>query len=241
MYKDRNVYAVVLAAGRGSRMGTEKKKQFLSLLGKPVCAYSIMAMAEHPLVDSVIVVTGEEDTAEIKEIIADLGLKRDIAVVTGGRERYHSVYQGLSALQEKASFSSIVLIQDAARPMLTEKLITDSIEGVAAYGAVVAGMPVKDTIKILDDENYTVSTPDRATLWLMQTPQSFAFGLIYAAYCALIRAEETGTLKSAVTDDAQVLECFTDHRVRVIRGSYENIKITTPEDMFIAEHYLMQG
>ncbi|MCR5008755.1 MAG: 2-C-methyl-D-erythritol 4-phosphate cytidylyltransferase [Oribacterium sp.] len=169
------------------------------------------------------------------------------AIIPGGKERYNSVYNGLAEIKtiehidtDSASSENdpIVLIHDCARPMLTDPIIDDSIRYAAKYHATAIGMPVKDTIKILDEDHFVKSTPERSSVWLMETPQSFDFSLIYNAYAKLIDQEKAGRLMIPVTDDAMVVEAYTGTRVKIVAGSYENIKITTPEDIKIAELYL---
>ena len=169
------------------------------------------------------------------------------AIIPGGKERYNSVYNGLAEIKtiehidtDSASSENdpIVLIHDCARPMLTDPIIDDSIRYAAKYHAAAIGMPVKDTIKILDEDHFVKSTPERSSVWLMETPQSFDFSLIYNAYAKLIDQEKAGRLMIPVTDDAMVVEAYTGTRVKIVAGSYENIKITTPEDIKIAELYL---
>lgn len=180
-------------------------------------------------------------------------LQKLTAIIPGGKERYNSVYNGLNEIRKiehlpETDFTSdltvsdetnpIVLIHDCARPMLTHAIIDDSLHYAAKYHAAVIGMPVKDTIKIIDEEHFVKSTPERSSVWLMETPQSFDFSLIYSAYSKLIKKEKEGRLMIPVTDDAMVVETFTGARVKVVAGTYENIKITTPEDVKIAETYL---
>ena len=178
---------------------------------------------------------------------ASCSLSKLRAIIPGGKERYNSVYYGLDEIKtiehidtDSASSENdpIVLIHDCARPMLTDPIIDDSIRYAAKYHATAIGMPVKDTIKILDEDHFVKSTPERSSVWLMETPQSFDFSLIYNAYRKLIDQEKAGRLMIPVTDDAMVVEAYTGTRVRIVAGSYENIKITTPEDIKIAELYL---
>ena len=155
------------------------------------------------------------------------------AIVSGGKERYHSVFEGLKA----AEGSDYVLIHDGARPCVTPKVIHAAIEGVREAKACVVGMPVKDTIKIADDLEYAASTPNRSKLWLIQTPQAFSYSLVRQAYEALFEREDN---LEGITDDAMVVEQMTAQRVKLIRGSYKNIKVTTPEDLTIAEKFLQK-
>lgn len=221
--------AIVLAAGSGKRMNTIVHKQYLLLDGKPILYYSLKAFEDSP-VSEVVLVTGdgEEEYCQ-KEIIQKYGLRKVCHVVKGGKERYHSVYEGLKAVC-KADY---VLIHDGARPFIDEKIIERSIRAVEKYQACVVGMPVKDTIKIADELGFAAETPDRKHVWQVQTPQTFCYSLIMQAYEKLMACS-----KRQVTDDAMVLEQMTNQTVKLIEGSYRNIKITTPEDLLVAETYL---
>lgn len=228
---DGKVTAIVLAAGRGKRMESDIQKQYMELLGKPLIYYSLAAF-EKSTVDQIVLVTGsgEEEFCR-KEIVERFGFRKVSAVVAGGKERYHSVYEGLKA----AAGSSYVLIHDGARPCVTTDIIQAAIAGAAENGACVIGMPVKDTIKIADEADYAESTPDRNRLWMIQTPQAFSYELVLGAYQRLFENEE---YQKGITDDAMVIETMTSHKVRLIRGSYKNMKVTTPEDMAVVEIFL---
>lgn len=247
MYNSKKVYAIVLAAGKGSRMHSETRKQFMKLSELPLYLYSTRRFLQHPLVDAVVIVTVKESFTEVKETIAAVcpNTKTPYYLTEGGKERFDSVYHGLSAIHSQfmkdpdaAENESIVLIHDSARPMITDKIITDSITAAHDYGAAVVGMPVKDTIKILDQDHFVINTPDRKQLWLMQTPQSFDFTLVYHAYQKLMEAKAEGKDIGVITDDAMVVETFSNARIKIIEGSYQNIKVTTPEDIAIAKLYL---
>lgn len=227
----RKVAAIVLAAGKGSRMGSSIQKQYLKLAGRPLLCYALEAF-EHSPVDQVILVTGpgEEEYCR-REIVESYGYSKVSAIVPGGRERYHSVYEGLKAVKD----CDDVLIHDGARPCVTEEIIKAAMDGAASYKACVIGMPVKDTIKIADGNGDTVCTPDRSQLWLVQTPQAFSYELVKKAYDTLF---ENQYISQNITDDAMVVEMMTLQKVHLIKGSYENIKVTTPEDMEIAEIFL---
>lgn len=223
------ITAIVLAAGSGKRMNSNVHKQYMMLADKPVIYYALKAFADSCVTDIVLVTgAGEQDYCQ-KEIIDRYGIQKVCAIVEGGRERYHSVYAGLRA----AAGSDYVLIHDGARPMVTEDIILRSIECVKGGNPCVVGMPVKDTIKVVGEDGFAKNTPERKSLWQVQTPQTFAYSQILDAYEHVI-AEDDGT----VTDDAMVLERVTGIQVRVIEGSYRNIKITTPEDLLVAEAYL---
>ncbi len=235
MEEKRGISAICLAAGRGKRMESRIQKQYLLLDGKPLLYYSLKALQESP-VSEVVLVTGAGEEEYCRETIVEpYGFTKVKTIVAGGKERYHSVYRGLQALGE----CDMVLIQDGARPFLTEEIIGRCIDGVRRYGACVAGMPVKDTIKIADDENVISHTPDRSRLWMIQTPQAFLTPMIQKAYSRLNSMEEEGgEPEIPITDDAMVVEYFLNQKVYLVRGSYENIKITTPEDMAVAEALL---
>lgn len=220
--------AIVLAAGSGKRMNSTVHKQYLALGGKPVIYYSLKAFEESS-VSFIILVTGagEEEYCR-REIIEKYGIQKIKQIVTGGKERYHSVYEGLKA----AGGADYVLIHDGARPFVDQGMILRSMEAVKEYQACIVGMPVKDTIKIADRDNFAIDTPDRQQLWQIQTPQTFSYKMIYEAYKQMLMVED-----DKITDDAMVLERMTGQRVKIIEGSYRNIKITTPEDLIAAEAY----
>lgn len=219
--------AIVLAAGQGKRMNSDTQKQYLLLDGRPLIYYALKAF-EESIIDSVILVVGAGEVEYCqKEIVERFGFRKTTAIVEGGRERYHSVYEGLKA----AGPCEIVLIHDGARPLVDGQMIQDAVEGARQYEACVLAMPVKETIKAADDEEYAAETLDRSRLWGIQTPQAFTWDLILGAYRKLFEHPE---LQKGITDDAMVVETMTDHRVKLIRGSYSNIKVTTPEDMAIA-------
>lgn len=228
--------AVCLAAGQGKRMGSKVQKQYMLLDGKPILYYSLKAFQESRAEEVVLVVgSGEEEYCQ-KEIVEKYSFTKVKKIVAGGKERYHSVYKGLEAMDH----IDYVLIHDGARPFLDKEIIERSIKGISDYRACVAGMPVKDTIKLADEEENIASTPDRSKVWQIQTPQSFFYTDIKKAYDCLMEAEKAEEGRIPVTDDAMVIETFLDIKVHLIQGSYENIKITTPEDLIIAEAFLMR-
>lgn len=230
--KEEKKTAIILAAGQGKRMNARVQKQFLLLKGNPVLYYSMKAF-EESTVDEIILVTGREEMEYCKEeIVNRYGFRKVRAVISGGKERYHSVYEGLKA----ARGADYVFIHDGARPFVTPEIITRTLEGARAFGACAAGMPVKDTIKLIDQQGFTASTPERSKVWLVQTPQTFSYTLIFDAYQSLLQREAEGESLS-VTDDAMVLETVTGRKTKLIEGSYENIKITTPSDLQLAEAF----
>lgn len=233
--KEKKIVAVCLAAGQGKRMESSVQKQYLLIQDKPVLYYALKAFQESLVEEVVLVVgAGEEDYCK-KEIVDKYEFTKVKYIVNGGKERYHSVFCGLQAVEA----ADYVLIHDGARPFLTQEIIQRCIDGAKEYKACVAGMPVKDTIKLADDDCNIESTPRRSKVWMIQTPQAFEYPLIKKAYTMLIEQEEQGMKTTIpVTDDAMVVEYFLNQKVHLVYGSYENIKITTPEDMYVAEVFL---
>jgi 2-C-methyl-D-erythritol 4-phosphate cytidylyltransferase len=219
--------AIVLAAGKGSRMQTDTPKQYLELNQKPLLFYALRGF-ENSFVDEIVLVTGPGQEAYCRsEIVEKYGFQKVKKIVTGGKERYDSVYQGLLALQG----ADYVYIHDGARPFVTSDILERAKACVMEFDACVAGMPVKDTIKLADGNNFVAQTPPRDQVWMIQTPQVFSYALIREAYERLYQAKQT----VAVTDDAMVVESMMHVPVKLFQGSYENIKITTPEDLRIAK------
>lgn len=242
--------AIVLAAGRGKRMNSKVAKQYLLIKGKPVLFYALKQF-EDSFMDDIILVTGAEDIAYCKEnIVKKYGFTKIQKVVAGGKERYHSVHQGLlaagellHALAENSGSDeheeACIYIHDGARPLITEEILVRAKESVEKYGSGVVGMLVKDTIKLADEDGFVANTPKRSLVWQVQTPQCFLFSKIMSAYSTLIRKEEELLGQGiTITDDAMVVELLDDSRVKLVEGSYENIKITTPEDLGVAEKFL---
>ena len=221
--------AIVLAAGKGSRMGADIPKQFLEMGGKPILYYSLHTM-ETSFLDEIVLVTGKDQISYCKqEIIEKYNFQKIKRVIAGGKERYDSVYAGLKVVQN----ADYVYIQDGARPFLTEEILQRAKETVEAFDACAAGMPSKDTVKIVDSNGFVSSTPLRKNVWTIQTPQVFSAALIREAYDCLY---QNGDVEN-ITDDAMVVEAMTGKRVKLFEGSYQNIKITTPEDLLIAEKF----
>ena len=236
--------AIVLAAGSGSRMKSGVAKQYMLLRGKPLIWYALRAVEDSAVIDDCILVTGAEDiTCVQEEIVERYAFGKVDRIVAGGRERYDSVYQALKVIKagdmRMPNRDGYLFIHDGARPFLTEEILRREYEAVERFRACVTGMPVKDTIKIADKEGYAARTPDRSLVWQIQTPQVFESALIIEAYEKLM--QEKDRLAAAgirITDDAMVVETLMDLPVRLVQGSYENIKITTPEDLAVAEAFL---
>lgn len=229
--------AIILAAGQGKRMGGKVQKQYLELLGHPILYYSLAAFQDSPLIDSMLLVTGAAEIPYVQqEIVEKYHFSKVRAVVEGGAERYASVWKGLQALENEMTEEEkdgYVFIHDGVRPFVHEEILSRAFDAVKQYHACVVGMPSKDTVKLADEEGFVAVTPARSLVWSIQTPQVFDFRLAYQAYAQL---EKSG--RSDVTDDAMIVEAFTETKVRLVEGSYENIKITTPEDLKIAEAFL---
>lgn len=236
--------AVVLAAGSGRRMHSDTAKQFMMLLGKPLIWYSLQAVEQSEIIDDCLLVTGESDIPFVREnIVKKYGFHKVTDVIAGGDERYVSVGNAMKYIAEDrfpmSNGDGYIFIHDGARPFLTEEILQNTYEAVREYGACVAAVPSKDTVKIADEQGFAVSTPDRRLVWNIQTPQVFETKLITAAYAKLERElPKLNRQGVTVTDDASVVELFTDHRVKLALGAYENIKITTPEDIGTAEGFL---
>ena len=234
--KNIKTSAILLAAGSGKRMGGSVKKQFMLLKDKPLLYYP-MKVFEESFIDEIVVVCSPDDEDFIRnEIISRYGFKKISKLVPGGKERYDSVLCGLNAIED----CDYVFIHDGARPMIDIETLKRGFDVVQKYDACVIGVPSKDTVKIADEDNRVVSTPQRSLVWNIQTPQIFRFSLIKEAYTDVVgRAEEYSKQGISITDDAMVLELFNDHEIRLVEGSYKNIKVTTPEDIILAEAFLV--
>lgn len=222
--------AIVLAAGQGKRMHSKVQKQFLEIGQKPIVYYSLHCFQESPRIQEIILVTSKEMIPYCeKEIVEKYGFGKVTRIVEGGKERYDSVYAGLKACKD----TDFVFIHDGARPFITVEMVERGYQAVVKTGACVLGMPSKDTVKLADEEGYIKETPDRKIVWNVQTPQIFSYKLICTAYESMQQKD-----MSSVTDDAMVVEQETGTRILLVEGSYQNIKITTPEDLAVAEAFL---
>lgn len=245
--------AVILAGGSGSRMKSGVAKQFMLLNGKPLLWYSLMAVQQSEIIDDCILVAGNGESPEAgeaagvleyvrREIVEKYGFTKVDTIIAGGSERCWSVENAMAVLRDAGrqgrmpNRDGYVFIHDSARPFLTEAILNRTYKAVRQYHACVAAMPSKDTVKLADQDSFAVSTPDRNLVWTIQTPQVFDVALITEAYRKL--REQYQSLQAPVTDDAGVVERFTDTPVKLVEGSYQNIKITTPEDIKIAEAFL---
>ncbi|MCC8045480.1 MAG: 2-C-methyl-D-erythritol 4-phosphate cytidylyltransferase [Clostridiales bacterium] len=247
----RNV-AIVLAGGSGSRMKSKVKKQYIMLGNRPILWYSLRVFQEDPSIDEIVLVcgAGEEEQCR-REFVEKYGFSKIRGITAGGKERYNSVYEGL----KKAGACDYVLIHDGARPFIDHAMLERVFACLAVCPACVVGMPVKETIKVRNAEGFVEQTLPRERLWAVQTPQSFSYSLIRQAYDELLsscrtdaelrqeechqRMEIKKPETQPITDDAMVVETMMDIPVKLIEGSYDNIKITTPEDLAVAETLLV--
>ena len=224
--------AIVVAAGKGKRMGANYNKQFIQLRNKPILAYTLEVLQKSNIIQNIILVVGETEVEFCKEmVVSKYTLDKVSHVIPGGSERKDSVQKGLLMLGDDCD---VVLVQDGARPFLTEDMINMSIETAMLEGAVIVAVPVKDTIKIANDDMEVVETLERSRLWAVQTPQTFKKDVIIGAY------QKLGDNQLEITDDASVVEGL-GIKVKILMGNYKNIKITTPEDLLIAEEILKRG
>lgn len=234
--------AVVLAGGRGKRMGTTLAKQYLMIREKPILYYSLDAFEKSDLIDEIILVVGKGQIPYCRrEIVEKYQFRKIRAVVEGGAERYHSVWEGLRILEQEKMKNGYIFIHDGARPFINEEILRRAYNEVCKCHACVVGMPVKDTIKIADEQGRIRMTPKRSLVWQIQTPQVFSADLIIPAYREVIEHEQELLGQGIqITDDAMVVENVCKCPVKLVEGSYENIKITTPEDLDIAEMFMRE-
>ncbi|MBR5177207.1 MAG: 2-C-methyl-D-erythritol 4-phosphate cytidylyltransferase [Lachnospiraceae bacterium] len=241
--------AIIVAAGTGRRMNSSVKKQYMEIAGAPVLYHTLTAF-EKSDVDEIVIVTGEDEIPYVREqIVENYCLKKVVAICAGGKERCDSVYEGIKQVirrQENTGQNDLndyVLIHDGVRPLITPELINSCINKVKEFDAVVPGVPEKDTVKEVGSDMEVTGTPDRKKLYRVQTPQCFKLALINEAF-EKYNSEKDHNVSSesvAITDDAMLVEKYTGHRVKIIEGDYRNIKITTPEDIGMAEYFLKKS
>ena len=219
---------VIVAAGTGSRMNMGINKQFIKLEGKEIIAYTIEKFYNNSNIEDIVVVVKEDESEFFKKEILDKYNFKNVKIAYGGKERQDSVYNGLKLLDEKCD---VVLIHDGARPFVSDKIIDKSIEEAKEHKALVVGVPVKDTIKVIDNDKNIVDTPNRSVLWAVQTPQTFDYNILIDAYKDAFKNKFYGT------DDAMLVERI-GYKVKMLEGSYNNIKITTQEDLNIGSQIL---
>ena len=224
-------FALIPAAGMGKRMGASINKQYLQLDGLPIVARTISVFEDSPLIEAIYLVIPADEIPYCREhVVAACGFRKVVEIVPGGRERQNSVMNGLNAMRKNVADDDVVLIHDGVRPLITPQLLRESIEVARNCDGALVAVPAKDTIKVARD-GIIIDTPLREMLWQAQTPQSFRFATIYAAHRAAELEGFTGT------DDASLVE-RRGGVVRIVRGDYRNIKITTPEDLILAEAFL---
>lgn len=229
--------AVMLAAGMGLRMGTDVRKQYLMLGDMPIFLHSIRTMQESEYITDIIVMSHKDDVGMVRELLEEYKLTEKVRKIeVGGKERVNSVANGLEAIDWPCDY---VFIHDCARPFLDQETLLRLFETVQRTNACCAGVPSKDTVKVVDENCDVKTTPNRADVWIVQTPQVFSFELIRNAYRkALAREEHLRSRGIVLTDDAMVAELAGNCKVRMVMATYRNIKITTPEDLVIGDAFL---
>jgi 2-C-methyl-D-erythritol 4-phosphate cytidylyltransferase len=219
------VSAVIVAAGRGVRMQSDTRKQYLQVAGRPVLVHTLQKFDVCPLIDDICLVVPEDDLDFCRRrLLAGEPTQRRVKIVAGGRYRQQSVYNGLKSLDRK---NGLVAIHDGVRPLIDPHLITACIKAARTSGACVPGIPVYDTIKRVSGEGTIAGTVERKGLWLIQTPQVFRYAVIAEAHARAVRDGYIGT------DDATLVERL-GFPVTLISGSKSNIKVTTAEDLEMA-------
>lgn len=227
--KQEKKTAIVLAAGQGRRMNSKVQKQYMLLKGKPVLYYSLKTF-QNSIIDDIILVVGQGEVSYCKtEIVEKYKFNKVTQIVEGGKERYQSVFNGIKSIKS----TDYIYIHDGARPFISNEMIERVTEEVRKHKACIVGMPVKDTIKIAESEGFVADTPDRNKIWQIQTPQVFEYSLIKEAYEKLMSEKYDN-----ITDDAMVVEMMLSYPIKLVKGDYRNLKITTPEDIQVAELFL---
>lgn len=222
--------AIILAAGQGKRMGAQVNKQYLCLANRPILAHTLAVFESSPVIDGIILVAHRLEVDYcLKEIVAKESAQKVLSVVAGGEQRQDSVYQGLLALPEDCSQ---VVVHDGARPLVTSELLIQVVDEIRHDLGIICGVPVKDTIKRVDEAQMVVETPPREWLWQVQTPQGFAKEMLLAAYQQAMNEGYYGT------DDASLVEHWGG-KIKMVMGRYDNLKITTPEDLVMAGQWLL--
>jgi len=225
-----NVTAVVPAAGIGSRIARKKgpRKPFLIVKGRPILVHTLNALENSKYINDIIVVVHNKDVGQWRSITSRYRLKKIRNIIAGGKTRHESVKKGLSFIHGSCD---MVLIHDGVRPLISGRIIRDTIKACKRYGAAVAGMPVTSTVKTVTKALRVESTPNRKRLYIAQTPQVFKKDIILRAY-------KRYAMGRGATDDSMLVERLKI-KVKMVPGSYDNIKITTPKDLLLAESILM--
>ncbi|KUK54312.1 MAG: 2-C-methyl-D-erythritol 4-phosphate cytidylyltransferase [Desulfotomaculum sp. 46_296] len=223
-----NVLAVVVAAGQSRRMGENVNKMLLHVAGRPVLSYSLAALQEAPFVKGFVLVAGERELETYVTLAEQWGCTKMISLVKGGKTRQDSVWEGLNALPAD---TRVIIVHDGARPLVTVNQLDQVVSEALRWNAAALAVPVKDTVKETGMGNFVSRTLNRESLWLAQTPQAFSYSLLMDAHRKARRDQRTAT------DDAGLVEAM-GVPVKIIEGSYRNIKVTTPEDLSMIEYFL---
>ncbi|MDF2388054.1 2-C-methyl-D-erythritol 4-phosphate cytidylyltransferase [Nostoc ellipsosporum NOK] len=222
------MYLLIPAAGIGKRMGSNRNKLLLEVRSQPIIAWTLKAAAAASTIEWIGIISQPSDWPDFKAILADLKLSKPVELITGGSTRQESVYNGLQALPPAAEQ---VLIHDGARCLVTPDLLNSCAEAIRQCPGLIAAVPVKDTIKVVDENGIIQSTPDRQQLWAAQTPQGFNVKLLKQCHAEGVRQGWE------VTDDAALFE-MCGIEVQIVPGEETNLKLTTPQDLAIAEFIL---
>ncbi|MFS0906750.1 2-C-methyl-D-erythritol 4-phosphate cytidylyltransferase [Priestia aryabhattai] len=217
---------IVLAAGQGKRMKAGRNKQFLTIQNVPLIIHTLQKFEQDPWCSGIVLVVNEKEVEIFKELLTEYPIQKVQSLTVGGDERQHSVYNGLKSLKQ----AQMVLIHDGARPFVQQNTIHELVEKAASDKAAVLAVPVKDTIKRVE-QGTVIETVERSSLWAIQTPQAFLFDVVMDAH------EKAKTNEYLGTDDASLVE-KAGRKVSIVEGNYDNIKLTTPEDLLYAEAIL---
>ncbi|EGT3616781.1 2-C-methyl-D-erythritol 4-phosphate cytidylyltransferase [Clostridium perfringens] len=221
------IVSIILAGGKGKRMGAEVSKQFIEIREKPIIYYTLKSFEECKEIDEIILVLPKDEIDYFKTEIESRFDFKISKIVEGGKERQDSVYNALNSLED----CDVVLIHDGARAFVSKKIIEDGIKYAKEFGAAAPGVMPKDTIKVKNLEGFSINTPDRSSLVAVQTPQCFKYDLIKKGH------DKVKDEKISVTDDTMIIELLGKD-VYLFEGDYKNIKVTTPEDLILAEHFV---
>lgn len=230
---EKKYAVIVLSAGSGSRMKSNIAKQYMMLNDKVILSYSLDEFERDDEISDIVIVASQSDIDMVRDdIVRRYGYKKVSAVVAGGSERYESVYNGLKAIAARTVIPDYVMIHDGARPFVSKEVIARLKSAVVDNEACIPAVKSKDTIRISDDDGFVKMTPKRDNVWNVQTPQTFDYTGFMSAF-----DEYMNNISSYgnVTDDAMVWELVTGKSVKIVDGDYNNIKITTPEDISVAE------
>ncbi|MBU8855448.1 2-C-methyl-D-erythritol 4-phosphate cytidylyltransferase [Priestia megaterium] len=217
---------IVLAAGQGKRMKAGRNKQFLTIQNVPLIIHTLQKFEQDPWCSGIVLVVNEKEVEIFEELLTEYPIQKVQSLTVGGDERQHSVYNGLKSLKQ----AQMVLIHDGARPFVQQNTIHELVEKAASDKAAVLAVPVKDTIKRVE-QGTVIETVERSSLWAIQTPQAFLFDVVMDAH------EKAKTNEYLGTDDASLVE-KAGQKVSIVEGNYDNIKLTTPEDLLYAEAIL---